>query len=400
MQTADHDLADRRSPSIRRLATATCDNSTARKFSQPHHGGATTSWLRTAQFTTDGTSLIAQSNDHKLHTFVLPYDLLDEEQLPHQLKPHATIASPSCMLSFAIYPGFELSDTNTTWVLTGENDVPVRLRNALDYDYASHSYPWYHPQTEETHAANSLLFVDAGAHFAVGTRGRLAIFDVERAGERCVTMHEFRKSTDQLDRGLVMGLAVSADGILAAGSSNRNISLWAKSGLGEVHGKPELSFQLTPPDGVADTCPGTGVTSMAWSACQRYLYVAERQSDCIQVFDVRTGGRRLSWMSQRNAGSSQKFDFSIRPGGTEVWAGGMDGKMRVWTNPGAVSGEHLPQAVMAFSDKPIGGTCWHAHGDVLTTTQGGRSKSIDEADDKADCCPFDTLTVFDAMREE
>lgn len=340
-----------------------------------------TNYYKHLQFSRDGTTIVAQRADTSLDTFVLPTDLLESED--GLLQSYCNGIAPSSLQSFDIHPGYSLQDTNTTWVLSSCTDLPIQLRNALNYDYTTIAYPWISPTTEQYHAANSLLFVAEGTHFAAGAKGRLALFDISRPNEEPATIHHRSSesySEGLQDKGLVMALAESSPGgMLAAGTTNRTVILFGASGLGQAASHFPLASSRD------DVCSGTGITSLVWSPCERYLIIAERQSECAQVFDIRKGGERLAWLSGRAAQSTQRFDLDLvrTPEGCEVWSGGIDGHVKMWDNPGTVEGEHQAAIDMAISDQPIGSARWHHSGSILATCAGGRPPQHTKSHTKA-----------------
>lgn len=344
-----------------------------------HRDDGESFYYKHLHFSGDGTSIIAHSNQHTLDTYVLPSDLLDDQSQPKELSVHSHGTSPSSLLSVSVHPAFSLSEASTTWVASSHVDLPIQMRNALDYEYATIAYPWKSPTTERYHSANSLAFVAKGSHFAAGSSGRIAVFDASRPNETPVTVHSKSGrgtpySEGLQDAGLVMALAESASGMLAAGTSTRSVVLFPASGLGQA----QVHFKLpSSSSGTRDPCKGCGITSLIWSPCERYLAIAERQSNSCQVFDIRNGGDRMAWLSGRDAMSTQRFDLeTIQTGdGVEVWSGGMDGHLKMWKDIGSISGEHAPTADIPVANQPIGSARWHHTGAVLATCAGGRRPS-------------------------
>jgi WD40 repeat protein len=145
-------------------------------------------------------------------------------------------------------------------------------------------------------------------------------------------------------RGYISALSSNCDGILAAGSRERNIALYAQEGSGEC----TTQFSLADQRDSLYTPNGNGISQLAWSPDGTYLIVAERKSNGIQVFDVRNTHQRVSWLSGRNAVAWQKLGIDIVPTvtGYEVWAGGTDGCVRMWKNPGSLEDEQMPDGAV------------------------------------------------------
>jgi WD40 repeat protein len=346
-------------------------------------------FFKEAQFSPDGTAVVTHNDDGGLRTFVLPQDLLEESEQPHDLAPYSILPSPTNVQSYALYPGFSLQDMSTTLILSAPVDQPLRLTNALDSSFTHAIYPYIHTKTEAYIAPNSLAFHSDGSHFVAGARGSVAIFDTSRANEGPVAMHitkpkdPQRAATSMRDSGLIMSLSISTDGYLAAGSSNRSVGIFSSSG----HGGCQTAFSVAPglndPD--AATCGGTGITSLTWTPDGNYLLVGERQSDGIHVYDVRNQLRRVAWLAGRNALTTQRLGIFTVPtlSGLEVWAGGMDGSLRMWQNPGQAEGTQEPDAVLSgMHGDSVTSAVWHPSGAVMATCSGQRR--FDDADEEED----------------
>lgn len=135
-------------------------------------------------------------------------------------------------------------------------------------------------------------------------------------------------------KGIVSAMAVNpaGDGILAAGTFTRQIGLYSSHGSGELLG----TFSIAKTEANREI-GGKGVTQLLWSPCGRYLYIAERKSDGVLVYDIRVTGQMLGYLRGRKAITNQRMKIDVVPSGAdgshEVWAGGTDGFMRVWKDP-------------------------------------------------------------------
>ena len=141
-------------------------------------------------------------------------------------------------------------------------------------------------------------------------------------------------------RGLVSALSASPgsgnNSLLAAGTWTRWVGLYDAAGMGGTVATWGIGEAA---DGVAGI-GGGGVTQTGWSNCGRYLYVAERKSNGVLVFDVRVMGKLVCWLEGREADTNQRLGVDSFEGGSgmELWAGGTDGVVRVWEGVGMVEG--------------------------------------------------------------
>ena len=133
-------------------------------------------------------------------------------------------------------------------------------------------------------------------------------------------------------KGIVGALGMAhSTGVLAAGCLGGWVGMYDSGGRGGVVGVFENSKteEVGMDDGsVVVVGEGCGVTQVVWSACGRYLVVVERGSDGVGVWDIRGTGKRLAWLTGRRARTMQRLRVDMW--GEEVWAGGTDGRVRVW----------------------------------------------------------------------
>lgn len=301
---------------------------------------------RNLQWTADGTCLLATNYANSIETFIVPVDLLEVRETPHSISSYYAKPSPEPVNAVLGVPFFDLQTPSTALVLSSSHDQPLRLSSGLTGERVA-SYPIVNPLTESYICASSLAFSIDGQHVIAGSQSLLSIFDISQPGQeplqsiqtgpRRVKDDRWNPSTSI--RGIISTLVIEpASNILAAGTFSRQIGLYEASGRGECIG----AFTIAGSEADKDI-GGSGITQISWSACGRYLYIAERKSDGIMVYDVRKSGQLLSWCKGRNANTSQRlgFDVAQADGGVELWGGGLDGIVRIWkeihAQEGAVS---------------------------------------------------------------
>ncbi|KAK5292276.1 hypothetical protein LTR99_010420 [Exophiala xenobiotica] len=328
--------------------------------------------------TADGTSLIASPADNSIQTLIVPPDLLEEDKQPHSLSPYCTIPAKEPVNAIAAYPFFNLEDATTALVLSSLRDHPIRLNSALS-GHLGASYPLVNPMTEAFISPHSLTFTPQGDRFIAGSDSLISVFDLSRPGQEPISSLSTgpkRKTTDYNPavnmRGIVSALAMdNSTGVLAAGTYGRQVGLYNAMGQAECVGV--FSVQGT----AADThIGGGGITQVTWSQDGRYLYITERKSDGVVIYDIRKTGQLLAWLEGRKAQSNQRLGIDLvtsdDQGGQEVWAGGLDGYVRVWRDPHQQEGSVSPAFEFKAHDDAISGVGIHNGGSVLATASGQR----------------------------
>ncbi|OQD76343.1 hypothetical protein PENDEC_c004G03361 [Penicillium decumbens] len=344
------------------------------------------------EWTPDGTTLLAESADHQFRTFILPPDLL-ERGSPHRLSPYSTLTSAEPTYASAIYPFFNLQDPSTCLFLSSVRDHPIRLASALAPTSVA-SYSLVNPTTEAFITPHSILYPSAlgGTHFLTGSDSMICLFDVSRSGSDgpvswMPTIPSKRKQIVGGGigmKGIVSAMAINptGDGILAAGTFTRHVGLYSSNGSGELLG----TFSIAKTEANREI-GGKGVTQLAWSPCGRYLYIAERKSDGVLVYDIRVTGQMLGYLRGRNAMTNQRMKIDVVSAGAEgsheVWAGGTDGLMRVWKNPAYTVGAQDPDWEVRVHDDAVTSTAFHATGSVVATCSGQRREEDGERPDNS-----------------
>ena len=164
-------------------------------------------------------------------------------------------------------------------------------------------------------------------------------------------------------KGIVSALGMSSEGMLAAGTYSRWVGLYDGFGRGGDAGV----FSAGAEDGVERA---GGITQVIWSVCGRYLCVVERASDGVGIWDIRGAGKRLAWLRGRNARTQQRLSVEVMGG--EVWAGALDGAVRVWEGLGMAEGVRDPSWEFKAHEDTVSSTTLHPSGSVLATCSGQR----------------------------
>lgn len=304
---------------------------------QSIHDSSVEGFFKHVEWTPDGTSLLTNSINNHVRTYIVPPDLLQERPEPLKIEPYSTIPSATPVNALACYPGFDLDQPEWSLVLSAPNDEPIRLNSALTGQKLA-AFPLTNPYTEAYTRIHALAFSQNATSFIAGTANMLSIFDISRSGEGPTVTRQTGPKTSRSPwstpttalRGIVSALTADThQNLLAAGTLDRQIGIYAAAGQGEC------SSVLFPSGTEAGReLGGSGITQVSWSSCGRYLYAAERKSDGVIAFDIRNMDGPLSWASGRKAHTNQRMGFQLVYNYTtdeeELWAGGTDGKIRRW----------------------------------------------------------------------
>ncbi|KAK5165053.1 uncharacterized protein LTR77_009150 [Saxophila tyrrhenica] len=336
---------------------------------------STASPFTQAQFSGDGTTIVTLSADHTFRTFFVPENLLDATKQPHTLTPSFTTPSPSAVQSYALYPKFDYDNPSTRVFLTAATDLPITLTNVVEGATHNITYPLYDATNEKYLVPKSLVWTPDGERFIAGSLNQISIFDVRRYHQG--PLHELPTTNSKKSRkiygrvpgciGHIMGLSInSTNGMLAAGTTEREVALY--DGVAK---ECWSSFTLPKPV-LNEYGAATGITQTAWSPEGTYLFAAERQSNGVHVYDIRNTQSRVSFLAGRNATTPQRMGFNITmtARGYELWAGGIDGCVRMWKNPGSVFETHHSDAAFKMHDSPVSSAVWHPEGWVMATCAG------------------------------
>ncbi|KKY16268.1 putative wd repeat-containing protein 79 [Diplodia seriata] len=218
------------------------------------------------------------------------------------------------------------------------------------------------------------------------------------AGNNCLALFDITRKKSRLDP-LALGGRISTidyrdDGLLAVGSWASKIGFYEDYGKGEVLAVDSMSD-------FAD-----GIQTVRWSPDGSYLYVAGPTTDFITILDVRMAGRKVSFLTGRNAWSKQRhgFDLVFDDNGHHVIAGGSDGAVRVWHNPTTRSeGNTGPGVEWQAHDDHIAAVAVNPRwANVVATTAGSRHFPAEEDYNTSDGSDTDegSVTVDNSSQVE
>ncbi|KAF2632072.1 WD40 repeat-like protein, partial [Macroventuria anomochaeta] len=369
--------------------------------------------IQEAQLSPDGTCIFTSDYNRAFSVYPIGTDIL-ESTATQPLKMYAQFQSADPIWAFAANPLFNLQDSSSTHVLVSRRDRYITLHNALwdvsgantgpesqsspvDIHTPLASYKLINHLNEAVTAPLSLAYSTSGTHFFAGGQNGIAIFNLTNTDDPIHTIPTIPSKRNKLKgggrgfKGYISALSVSpptttsSEGLLAAGARTRYVGIYdCISGSevthfslpGTVDGKKVRNENVT-------HIMGEGVSSLKWSPCGRYLYVAERQSDVLLIYDVRNFSLALGYCAGRKALTRQKLGFDVWNAGAspydvesiahEVWAGGTDGKVRVWKDPYMKDGAVEADEVVEVGDggsMPIVSTLVHVAGSLAVTARG------------------------------
>ncbi|PHH73788.1 hypothetical protein CDD82_5265 [Ophiocordyceps australis] len=334
-------------------------------------------FFTSAQWTADGSTILASTSDKTISAHVLPPDLLHPRASPRRLDAQATVSLAEPTQAIAPAPSFSLADTASQVVLVGCRDHPLQLLHAFAAPSLLHTYRLVCQQTERHLWPASLLWPRPGSHFVCGSPDRLDYFDAAR-NTPLRTLYTIPSRRHLLKgggvgfKGTVSALAApqSCPSLVAAGTRTRAIGLYDLARCDSA----VASWSL---DG-----PGHGIVQLLWSPCARYLVVNERRASSLVVYDMRAS-KLLSRLPGRASTSQQRLACdvyqSLDSPGFEVWAGDHLGRVCVWDHVGCSDAAPEPSWSWPAHHAPVSSTALHPCGSVIATCSGAWRHTPDDA---------------------
>jgi hypothetical protein len=376
-----------------------------------------------AHISWSGRYLYAVTQDNKIQSYRnqdLIHTVEGEEpsqQAPRQVPWHSrSIAEGSTIYDLVSAPwpatGYFVSVPDSPIQLHGlwsSSDSQTEPENP-DSAKVLASFNFKDDKLESWHTAYLNLAANDKPWLIAGGNRFLRVYDVEQG--RSEPIHSQRLSIcrnaggSSLLKGCVSALDANEQGLLAVGTFERRLGIFAENGVGGI---------------VQSTCLGSSareaVSQLKWSRARPwYLYVARRHCDVICVHDVRMnrsyldGNVPVAELKGRMYDTHQRLAFDVLPSdemeyvpeldqmaGSGEWivAGGSDGKVVGWSYPWAAS-ERYPEMEVQVNSHPVTAVVVHPDGALITGCGGdryrdGRRKngwdevtSDEESDDTSD----------------
>ncbi|EIW76971.1 WD40 repeat-like protein [Coniophora puteana RWD-64-598 SS2] len=300
---------------------------------------SSTNFIRTAKWCADGSSFLAQCEDHTFQTFSFnSHAPSNDNSLTHA----STFPQPSPIVDFTWFPGASSQYPPLYCFVASVRECPVKLLDAstgrlrASYKIIDHR--------ERFIAPHSMVFNMHANKLYCGFESAYEVFDVHHPGEgdRVKTSPE-RKSRDGM-KGIVSALAFAPtyDGLFAAGTLSPstpftpNIAIYSEETL-----EPVMYLG-------ADE--GGGVTQLVFNPLKPHLlYATMRGQRAVHMWDLRMtgiagGGAPLRVYEHRphagqdqgsddetmRASTNQKIRFDVDPGGRWLAYGAEDGSMSLF----------------------------------------------------------------------
>ncbi|KAF1996851.1 WD40 repeat-like protein [Amniculicola lignicola CBS 123094] len=360
--------------------------------------------IQVAELSPDGTCIFTSEYSKKFSVYVIDQNILQAED-PLKMTPYSQIQLTDPIWAMAASPHFDLSDLSTTTVLLSQRDTYINLYNPLWQETLSTestqpfeirkplaSYRNIHPLREHIIVPSSITYTRNGSYFIAGSQNEIAIFNIEYPSAPIQKIKTWPKAgfyNNTRFKGTVSALAVASTrfgGVLAVGTRERGIAFYENEGIDQTQSYSTITLeeQLKDSNDSNDMTrvAGNGVSSIKWSPCATYLYIAERNSDIIYTYDIRNAQAAVSYCTGRNALTPNKLGFDVftpfqdqsadNSGVShhELWAGGVDGKVRIWRDPHLKQGAVKPESEFEVGDDPVTNTLVHASGALAVVASG------------------------------
>ncbi|KAG4305564.1 hypothetical protein PORY_001120 [Pneumocystis oryctolagi] len=278
------------------------------------------SFIKQVQWSPDGTCLLSSSSDNILRTFVIPYDILEKNEVS-KLSSFSFVRCAEPVYSYLWYSKMKLDDINSCCYLASVRDHPIHLYDALSSTIRA-SYPLI-DHCERFIAPNSLIFSLDGTNyfrFIAGTNNMLSVHALNMYGYGPIsifrtTFSKYSKfSFYPTQKGIISSLCLNNCRLLAAGTFNATVGIYSNEGEGDIISVFNVG------DG--------GVTQVLWLDDYKLLVVS-RKSEKMSIWDIRTFSC-IKTLGPRFAMTQQRMTVDIWK--DYIIAGNTDGIIRIWKN--------------------------------------------------------------------
>ncbi|ORY15614.1 WD40-repeat-containing domain protein [Clohesyomyces aquaticus] len=353
------------------------DRGVGQKVSSPRH----VSCVQQAELSADGSCIMTSDYDRTASVYIL-----SDQNTALFFK--ASLKCPEPIWALTSYPYFTTSDPDTSLILLSTRANFISLHDISSQASIYNKICAYNnidPLNETLRVPHSLLFTSSGTTFLAGSQNLISLYDINDSSAPVSAFRTHSKDDPQGYRGIVSALSISTDGILAAGTWTRYVGLYDAEGSGaaittiSLPGGPTWLPRDSRDQDNDNALRGNGVSQLQWSPCGRYIYVAERMSDVLLLYDIRNMSLGLAHCKSRNARTKQKLGFQVWSGRAgediftldhEVWAGGVDGMVRVWRDPHLRAGGLEADDVVRVGEDPVVGTMLNREGTCLVAASG------------------------------
>lgn len=327
-------------------------------------------------WTPDGSSLITSNEDHALRLFVAPPDLLsNKEKQPHSLYPYTRTFFSCPIVSFSVFPGFQLADYSTCFAVVSQRGMPIQITNVLSGSQSVGCYKWTDMSNEQFITPSILAFKPDSDYLFAGSQRRLALFNVHNVGS------EPEYQWDMPGFGLVSHISHASKQV-AVSSYSGGLALYNFDTMGEV---AKTSSAPT----------AQGICQTIWSPNENYLHLICRGASEIPVLDVRMGLRHVATLGGWEGQTGQRLWADRTITGRGLVAGTVDGNVKTWEDIDMgidrmfeSSWKAHSSPISAVSSNPLTGV------GVMATSSGERAG--DDDDGPIDC----SLKLWEFPKEE
>ncbi|KAL4098819.1 hypothetical protein QTP88_023347 [Uroleucon formosanum] len=317
--------------------------------------------LKGCKWSTDGLSILTNSEDRKLRIFNIETHEID--QCKKQLRRVNEIKEGGTIYDYIWYPNTVQNSDNVKLILSTSSRSPIHLWNALDGQLEA-TYRVYDHVDEVAHV-NSLCFNWSGEEIYCGSYGKLNIFRTDRPGREFI---EIPTKAD-LHRSIISTIAMNPvdRSIFAVGTYSKDIG---------IYGGNQLMYILRGHK--------SGITQLQFSPDGLKLYSGSRKGDNdIVCWDLRNVGQTL-YSAERTVTTNQRICFDISSDGQYLVSGNCTGEISTWKlDQNTEKSDGIERVLTLNSKIPVHNDCvngvsLHPTLPLLATASGQRHNENDD----------------------
>lgn len=255
----------------------------------------------------DGTSFVTVNDDYGIRQYLVPVQDPGGGSIK-ELIPFTRAFTNQSVVCSRVHPRYSLFNEtdDLNFILLGMRNVPLQLcplRSESDKLQISRSFDVSCSNNDTLKVPHAIDFHGSDLFLAGFERNRVCLYDINRSSPIWATQSTRKSSGSHAHRAIVSCFDESTSGMLF--KSSMRVYGTYKNELSVVDPRTPSSFHLH------KLTSGKGIIQILKSVNGHYLYIITRNTNVIDILDIRQPSRRLNVLTLPFKMGTQKFKASL-----------------------------------------------------------------------------------------